>query len=81
MLQNEKVILRASCDHFCSRDSQLSLTFQVMSGSDPRDRVTAYSSPDKQYRLCGTEPPPPITSSGVLTMSCLGEAIFNLLQK
>ena len=33
------------------------MTVQVFSGSDPRDRTSAYSSPSKHYRLCGTELP------------------------
>ena len=40
------------------------MTVQVFSGSDPRDRTSAYSSPSKHYRLCGTELP------GVVSISC-----------
>lgn len=40
------------------------MTVQVFSGSDPRDRTSAYSSPSKHYRLCGTELP------GVVSITC-----------
>ena len=38
--------------------------FQVFSGSDPRDRTTTISSATKNYRLCGSELPPAMSSSG-----------------
>ena len=41
--------------HLADYDSIM--TVQVFSGSDPRDRTSAYSSPSKHYRLCGTELP------------------------